>query len=286
MERTNRTPWCSLGELKSPPLDQNREEEAEASSDDPSDDPSTDLSQRDLASRQAVEADNSGGASSSGAPQPAAPRQEDYPTTGPNQRYLVNYRRVVLQALQMDQIRWEMENLQTWFARMRRIDLIGLGSREEPRDPRVDHPTAPPYPIRRAACEHLLGDGNSALSPRTNLSEPVYVWVCQLCGATWRRVPAGSGPVLPMASVQWSLKAIGQSYWSESLPYWLQTSLQNLLSAVVVQTVGQRPQTPLKEPKLPPKPPPSAWREWKEQQQRQEQAAPNPQKDSQFDELD
>ena len=86
--------------------------------------------------------------------------------------------------------------------------------------------------------------------------------------------------MLPMASVQWSLKAIGQPYWSESLPYWLQTSLPT------VQTVGQRPQTLLKETRLPPKPPPSAWREWKEQQQRQEQAAPNPQKDSQFDELD
>ena len=90
-----------------------------------------------------------------------------------------------------------------------------------------------------------------------------------------------------MASVQWSLKAIGQPYWSESLPYWLQTSLPT------VQTVGQRPQSPAQirempwnQPKLPPKPPPSAWREWKEQQQRQEQAAPNPQKDSQFDELD
>ena len=304
MERTNRTPWCSLGELKSPPLGPTSEEEAEASSDDPSDDPSTDLSQRAVVPKQqgwilgpspadaereealaldkriAEEADNSGGASSSGAPQPAAPRQQDYPTTGPNQRHLVNYRRVVLQALQMDQIRWEMENLQTWFARMRRKDLIGLGIREEPKDPRVDHPTAAPYPIRLAACEHLLGDGNSALSPRTNLSEPVYVWVCQLCGATWRRVPAGSGPVLPMASVQFSLKAIDQSYWSESLPYWLQTSLPT------VQTVGRRPQTPLKETKLPPKPPPQAWREWKEQQQRQEQAAPNPQKHSQFDELD
>ena len=144
-----------------------------------------------------------------------------------------------------------------------------------------------PYPVRRAVCEHLLTDGNTALSPRTNLSEPVYVWVCQLCGATWRRAPAGSGQVLPMASVQWSLKAIGQSYWSESLPYWLQTSLPT------VQTVGQRPQTPeqireisLNQPKLPPKPPPAFWTEWKEEQQRQQQAAPTPQRDSQFDQLD
>ena len=51
-------------------------------------------------------------------------------------------------------------------------------------------------------------------------------------------------------------------------------------------SVGQRPLTFLRETRLPPKPLPSAWREWKEQQQRQQQAAPNPQKDSQFDELD
>ena len=132
MERTNRTPWCSLGELKSPPRGPTSEEEAEASSDDPSDDPSTDLSQRAVVPKQqgwilgptpadaereealaldkriAEEADTSGGASSSGAPQPAAPRQEGYPTTGPNQRHLVNYRWVVLQALQMDDIRWEI----------------------------------------------------------------------------------------------------------------------------------------------------------------------------------
>ena len=108
MERTNRTPWCSLGELKSPPPGPTSEEEAEASFDDPS----TDLSQSDL--EEVVMSFDS-------------PPTEDYPTTGPNQRYLVNYRRVVLQALQMDQIRWEMENLQTWFARMRRRELIGRG---------------------------------------------------------------------------------------------------------------------------------------------------------------
>ena len=112
MERSNRTPWCSLGELKSPPRGPTSEEEAEASSDDPS----TDLSQRAVVPKQqgwilgptpadaereealaldkriAEEADNSGGASSSGAPQPDAPRQQDYPMTSPRQRHLVNYR--------------------------------------------------------------------------------------------------------------------------------------------------------------------------------------------------